>query len=278
MRPALAAWLDARGLPAWLLPDYAILAGLASVLGVLLAVRLARRDGAPVAIEARAMAVAYLGALAGGYLIEILRLLPAAVSARSIEPLFEAGRAAYGGLLFGALAAALYLRLRGVPIAPFFDRVAISTGVVFAFVRTGCFLEGCDYGRVTAGPLGVRFPAFSDAALDHEARGWIATGTESLPVHATQLYEAGVGLLGAAAAYIVLRRRPARDGAAFLAFLAVYATGRFFVEMFRGDPSRGIYAGVSSAQWISIVVFAGVCGALVRARAQRDAFALRCEK
>jgi prolipoprotein diacylglyceryltransferase len=253
MRPVVLAWLARHGLPAWLLPDYFQLAVLATFAGSAIALELARRDGASRTHTARAIACAYLAALLGGYLFEALRALPAAWAAHSWGPVLHAGRAAYGGLLAAIAAAALYLARAGEPIAPFFDRVAIGSGLTFALVRTGCFLAGCDYGRPTARPWGVRFPRGSLAALDHARRGFVPHGAPSLPVHPTQLYEAALGLAAAALAAIPLARGR-RDGLAFTVFLASYAAGRFAIEILRGDDLRGHALGLSTAQCVSIAI------------------------
>jgi len=223
MRPVALAWLARHGMAAWLLPDYFQLAVVATLIGSALALRLSDRAGAPRAHTARAIACAYLGALVGGYLFEALRALPAAVITGSWRPVLHAGRAAYGGLLFAIAAAAIYLRAARQPLAPFFDFVAVGAGVTFALVRTGCFLAGCDYGLPTALRWGVRFPPGSLAALDHARHGFIPRGAASLPVHPTQLYEAGLGLVAAVAAGLVEAWRDRRDGRAFATFLITYA-------------------------------------------------------
>lgn len=257
MRGTLVAWAARYGLPGWLVPDYLFLVAASAILGCAIALALARRDGAALPGEARSLAVAYVAALAGGYLFESLRMLPEAIATRSLLPLVQVGRAAYGGLLGSTLAALVYRRRCGLPVAPFFDRVSIGAGLVFAAVRTGCFLAGCDYGRPTASRLGIRFPAGSLPAVLHAERGLVPAGAASLPVHPTQLYEALLGLAGAAVAALVVRRGR-RDGAAFLAFLAAYAIGRFAIELLRGDGERGIYLGLSTAQWVSLALLATV--------------------
>ena len=199
MTPIALAWFARHAIPGWLLPDYFQLAAIATLIGSVLALRLADRAGASRVHTARAIACGYVGALVGGYLFEALRALPAALAAGSWRPVLHTGRAAYGGLLFAIAAAALYLRTAGQRLAPFFDFVAIGAGITFALVRTGCFLAGCDYGLPTALPWGVRFPPGSLAAVDHARRGFVPRGAPSLPVHPTQLYEAALGLVGAAA-------------------------------------------------------------------------------
>jgi phosphatidylglycerol:prolipoprotein diacylglycerol transferase len=271
VRPVVLAWLAQHHLPGWMLLDYFELAALAALVGSVLALHLATRDGASRTHTARAIACAYVAALVGGYLFEALRALPAALAAESWRPLAHPGRAAYGGLLFAIAAAALYLRSVREPLAPFFDRVAVGAGLTFALVRTGCFLAGCDYGVPTARAWGVRFPPGSLAALEHARRGFVPHGAPSLPVHPTQLYEAALGLLAAALA-AVPRARGRRDGRAFSVFLAVYAAGRFAIEFLRGDRDRGAALGLSTAQWVSVAIAGALASAWARrlARARGD--------
>lgn len=252
MRRTLIAWLVQHGLPAWLLPDYFQLVAIAAILGSAVALRAAARDHASTVHTSRAIACAYVGALLGGYLFESVRAIPGAIGSGSWRAVLHPGRAAYGGLLLGAASAALYLRRVRQPWAPFFDRVSVGAGLGFALVRTGCFIAGCDYGIPSGAPWAVRFPPGSLAALDHARRGFVPRGAASLPVHPTQLYEAVLGLAGAAA--VAGLRKGRRDGTAFTVFVSIYATGRFAIEYLRGDAHRGHTWGLSTAQWVSVAV------------------------
>ena len=265
------AWLVRHGLPGWLVPDYFKLAVIAALVSSVIALRLAARDRASQMHTARAIACAYLGALAGGYVFEAVRALPVAFASGSWRPVLHPGRAAYGGLLAAMAAAALYLVATRQPIAEFFDRIAVGAGLSFTFVRTGCFLAGCDYGLPTAQPWGVRFPPGSLAALDHARRGFIPSGVPSLPVHPTQLYEAALGLLAAALAALALlpSLRGRRDGRAFAIFLGVYAAGRFPLEFLRGDQDRGLAFGLSTAQWVSLAIGLALIVRVVLVRGRR---------
>jgi prolipoprotein diacylglyceryltransferase len=265
MRPVFVAWLIRHGWPGWMAPDYATMVGLAGIVGAVLILRQAERDGARVDVQARALLLAYFAAMLGGYVFEWVRAVPQAIATRSIEPVVFAGRAAYGGLIFGLLCPVLYLRRRGATVVDFLDRATIAMGISFAAVRFGCFLEGCDFGRPTASWLGVRFPVGSPAADAHSLAHWVPPGSASLPVHPTELYESCLGLLASAIALVPLRRGR-RDGSAFAAWLATYAVGRFLLELLRGDIERGRYGALSTAQWVSVVILVGLLFAIAQRR------------
>ncbi len=270
MRPLISAWLRHHGLPGWLAPTYFTLVVGCAVVALLIALRLAARDGEDLRHEARSLALAYLGALLGGYALEVLRSLPEALSQGSLAPCLSVGRAAYGGLLFSIALAVGYRLMHRLSVAAFLDRTMLGAGVTFLGVRIGCFLSGCDYGIPTASFLGVRFPSGSLAAMDHAERGYVPLGAPSLPVHPTQLYEA---FLAAGAALIASQYLAGgrRDGTAFLSWIGLYALGRFLNEFLRGDESRGLYLGLSSAQYISLALCGIVAVILVqRLFAQRS--------
>lgn len=254
MRPDLLAWAAAHALPAWTVPTYWALAGLAALVGYFWALAWARRDRANIDAESAAHVWGCGAALAGGFVYEALRMVPEAIARHSLSPLLGGGRAAYGGLLFGMGTAAWVLWRRRAFSVGYFDRVVLAIGTAFVAVRTGCFLAGCDYGVPTAGPLGVRFPAFSLAAIEHTAHGWVPDGARSLPVHPTQLYEVAVAIVATLLVALLLRYRSARDGVAAATWLTVYACGRFGIELLRADESRGHYGWLSSAQWTSVAV------------------------
>jgi prolipoprotein diacylglyceryltransferase len=225
--------------------------GIAAILGTAVTIWLSERDGADTRIEKRALLATYIGALLGGYVFEWLRVLPEVIVTLSWDPFFHVGRAAYGGFLGGTLCAIVVLRRGRVEVRPFLDRAVPLCGLSYGFVRVGCFLAGCDYGKPTASAWGMRFPVGSPAAVDHAALGWAPRTGESLPVHPTQLYEAAIGVVAAGLASVWLVKGK-RDGRAFATFVVLYAVGRFFVETLRGDGSRGLYADLSTAQWVSI--------------------------
>ncbi|WP_437977122.1 prolipoprotein diacylglyceryl transferase family protein [Sorangium sp. So ce295] len=270
MNRAVMLWLERHGLPPWLAPTYTVMVALAGLLGAAAFFWLVRRDRGDVAVEGRALLSGYVAALLGGYVFEALRAAPEALAGGSWGPVLHAGRAAYGGLIAGVAVAGLVLYRRGAAVLPFLDRLVPGLGITYACVRTGCFLAGCDYGRVTGGALGVRFPAGSPAATDHAAAGWVPLGAPSLPVHPTQLYEAALGAMASALAALWLVRGH-RDGRTFGTWLALYAAGRFFIELLRGDAGRGVYGGLSTGQLVSLALLLGLAAAVALARRARSA-------
>ena len=263
MRPHVVDWL-AHWIPgsvaAAIAPSWFTCVGLAGLLGLLVMVARARRGGDD-GVVASAVLWCYVAAVVAGI------AMPMAIDA--VEHLVGTGQlrvrwsgmTSFWGYLAGFAAVALICRRHALPLARFGDLAAIPMGLALVLARTGCFLGGCDYGKITSVPWAVRFPSGSPAWRDHVKAGLLPPERlESLAVHPTQLYEAVIGLVIIAVALVISRRRwaRAREGRVFLAAAATYAVGRIVVEIFRGDLGRGIYAGLSSGQLFSICVLLAI--------------------
>jgi phosphatidylglycerol:prolipoprotein diacylglycerol transferase len=66
------------------------------------------------------------------------------------------------------------------------------------------------------------------------------------------------------------RRGRAFEGRTFWLYMLLYGISRFIVEFFRGDD-RGIIMGVSTSQFVSLVVVPLAIGMLLRLRARARA-------
>src|SRR6185436_20397016 len=70
---------------------------------------------------------------------------------QSLSKWFEirsGGLVAYGGFIGGFLGSWAYLRWKKIPLLPWADLVAPVLGTGLMFTRIGCYLYGCDYGRL----------------------------------------------------------------------------------------------------------------------------------
>lgn len=252
-----------------IVPTYAVMLAIGTIIGALFAVAGARRQGYSRAASISVLMAAYVAGLAGACAVP---------AAQAIASFGQGGRlaaptgfAAYGGLVGGTLGGLLWIRLAHREIDPwrFLDVVAPSLAIGIFFARVGCFLAGCDYGTPTRSIVGTAFPAGSHAFRDHVARGWIdASASASLPVHPTELYEAGVGLL----LFFALRAsKLERRGARFVALVVGYALARSAIEFVRGDASRGHVGALSTSQAFAIAT--SLCAIACFALARRDAHA-----
>ena len=107
------------------------------------------------------------------------------------------------------------------------------------------------------------FPAGSQASRQQFDQGTLAAiNLESLPVHPTQLYEAGFSLAIAAICGLYVERHKRFHGQTFLTFMVLYAVGRFVEEFFRNDD-RGALLGLSTSQIIGLVAAALGIAAIV---------------
>jgi len=171
---------------------------------------------------------------------------------------WNGGLAYYGGLLAASFAGLWFLRREGFPLAKTCDAVATVLPIGLFFGRLGCFFGGCCFGSVSDSRLALAFPAYSAASEKQFRDGLLASkALESLPVHPTQLYEAGGCLAIAFFLTLVVQPRKRFDGQVMLAFLGLYAVLRFGLEYLR-DDDRGAVLGLSTSQAIGVLVLAAV--------------------
>lgn len=158
---------------------------------------------------------------------------------------FNQGFVFYGSLLFAVPAMLLFFRIKKLPVLPMLDIMAITTLIVHGMGRIGCFLAGCCYGIPYDGFLAV---IFTDPLC--QARPL------NTSLHPTQLYSVFL-ILVIMIILLVLSKRKSFDGQLFLLYLILYSFGRSWIEIFRGDISRGYVVDhlISNSQFISLLVF-----------------------
>ena len=260
----LEPWLGS--LAALLVPGYAFMLVLGSVLAAIVIVDETRRAGFERRDALRVLTIAYACGLAGACLVPALQGFAVWVERGHFAP--PTGMAAYGGLIGGIGGGSIALARMRLNVWSFLDACAPGVGLGYFFARLGCFSAGCDFGTVTSSGVGVTFPPGSYAFKEHMAAGLISPDAAgSLPVHPTQLYAA----LSGVALYLVLRAMPSTgDGRRFVALVLGYGISRSIIELARGDVSRGHVGPLSLSQMLALITVI-LTLALWRARRVRSA-------
>lgn len=159
--------------------------------------------------------------------------------------LWRSGGVYYGGFLIALLVSVILMRRWKLPWEKTSDAFAPAVALGHSIGRLGCFSAGCCWGKPTTSWIGVRF-------------GEKASELTGVPIDSalipTQLIEAAANLL-IFGFLIWLRKRRRFDGEIIYSYLMIYGVARFTIEFWRDDP-RGQVFGLSTSQFISIVMFA----------------------
>ena len=153
----------------------------------------------------------------------------------------------YGGLGASVLVGVLYAQFQRLPKLPLADVSLTALALGHAIGRLGCFAAGCCWGKPTSLPWGVTFKDSTAALLVGTPLG--------VPLHPTQLYEAGAEFLNFAFLAWLLPRRKF-PGQVAAAFLLLYGLERGLLEFIRDDPDRTLlfHGAFSLMQVVSIIL------------------------
>src|SRR6266511_435558 len=164
---------------------------------------------------------------------------------RELLTLARSGGVFYGGLILAVAVALWYIRRIGLPLWTTCDVFAPGIALGHVVGRFGCLFAGCCYGKPTTKPWGITFTdAFAAANV----------GTPlGVPLHPTQLYEAGAEALILVLLLTTERRGRPFAGRTFWLYMLLYAISRFVIEFYRGDE-RGMIGMFSTSQFISIIL------------------------
>ncbi|MFL6230028.1 MAG: prolipoprotein diacylglyceryl transferase [Pyrinomonadaceae bacterium] len=239
---------------------YGVLLALAFLLALVVAARLAARDGLPRERIYDLGLWLLLAAIVGSKVLMLFtepeyRANPAHLLSLDF---LRSGGVFYGGLLAASATAFLLVRRFKLPWWKTADAFAPAIALGQAIGRQGCFAAGCCWGKPTTLPWGVQF-----SPLGHEITG-VPTDAH---LHPTQLYESFAAFL-IFLFLLRLHRRKIFDGQVILLYGVLYAAVRFTVEFFRDDPRGDLFGltsltGLSTSQLISLVVGALSLVALV---------------
>lgn len=197
---------------------------------------------------------AAIGVLVGGHIlygITNIKLIPLIFKAASFKEFISnvgyvfGGAVFYGGLFGGLAVGFLVLKIKKLNMPVFSDMAAVIIPLFHSFARVGCFLGGCCYG------------------IESEF-GFTAHGNHLVPDlndvsrFPVQLLEAVLNLLLFLLLYFIYKRSLKCEflkGKILLIYLFLYSIIRFCDEFLRGDKIRGFIFGISTSQFISVILF-----------------------
>jgi len=251
---------------------YGVFLAIAFLCAILIAVRLARRDGLP----AEKIYDLSLWMLLAGLVGSKILMLFTEPDYRENPALFlsldflRSGGVWYGGLLGAVLAGYFLMKRYKLPWWKTADACAPGIAIGNFFGRQGCFAAGCCWGKPTTLPWGVKFT---------EAGHQITGVPIDAHLHPTQLYES-FGMLLVFLFLFWLHKRKRFDGQVILAYALLYSAIRFSIEFVRDDPRGDVFGltsltGLSTSQLISLVI--GIWALILLIRRHRRANSVNLE-
>ncbi len=244
--------------------SYGLMLAIAFLFGTWLALREARRLQLDEDRLVSVILVALVSGVLGARALYVLEHVPEFRREwGSALALWQGGLTLYGGLVAGTFAGLLAARRFKLPMWTVADALTPSIALGTVFGRTGCFLNGCCYGRPTTLPWGIAFPPDSFAGLEF--------GNARL--HPSQLYFALAGLV----LFVVLwavRARKLAPGVLFWTFILLFALVRIPLDFTRAyEPGTDLVniggVPITESQLTSLAM--ALFGALMILRLRRQA-------
>src|SRR5215831_17380897 len=164
---------------------------------------------------------------------------------RELLTLARSGGVFYGGLIVAVIVALWYIRRIGLPLWTTCDVFAPGIALGHVIGRFGCFFAGCCYGKPTSVPWAITF-------TDPFAAANVGTPL-GVPLHPTQLYEAGAELL--ILVFLLATEKSGRQfaGRTFWLYMLLYAVSRYLNLVLRGDE-LGNVGPFATSQFISLLL------------------------
>ncbi len=166
------------------------------------------------------------------------------------------GIAIYGAIIGGIITGAVYCKIKKISFLKLADSASFGllTGQIIG--RWGNFFNQEAYGGNTTLPWGMTGSGIIKD-LQKMSNSGININPE-IPVHPTFLYESLWNLCVLGVVYYIFCKKHKFDGAEFFAYIALYGTGRFFIEGLRTDSL--MFMGLRVSQIVAILcIIAGVC-------------------
>jgi phosphatidylglycerol:prolipoprotein diacylglycerol transferase len=259
------------------LPTFGVIVAIAIVLATFVATRLVRKHEELGRLPPQSHAfvtdmvlVSVLAGIVGARVFDILDNLDRFV-ADPISMIFtRAGFSIYGGLCFGILAGAIFVKRRSVPVIPMLDATAPAMMLGYGIGRLGCQLAGDGDWGIAANML--LKPSWLPGWLWAQTYAGNIAGVSIAPpgAYPTPIYEIMMALVIFSVLWR-LRLQDNRAGYLFSIYLLLAGFERLLIEKIRINTRYDVFgAHVTQAEAISfLLVIAGLAGVLMTLQKQR---------
>ncbi len=182
------------------------------------------------------------------YIITIIPDLPTIISnlgwKETLIRITQGGFVFYGGIIGGVIGIYVYAKLFKLSFKKLIMILVPTVPIFHSIGRIGCLCAGCCYG--------MEYHGFGQVIFNNNKYSNVPIG---VPLFPTQIVESICNLI--IFIIILLTYKKCVGTYKTVAFYAVsYSVVRFVLEFYRGDAVRGILLGLSTSQWISIILFA----------------------
>lgn len=155
-----------------------------------------------------------------------------------IKTIITSGFVFYGGLFGALLGTWVYCIIFKMKFSIISNILTPAFPLFHTFGRIGCFFAGCCYGK----------KASWGYSLANEP------DTLRLPI---PLFESGC-LIVITLLLILIEKKTGGKAKLLPIYLSMYAICRFILEFYRGDEIRGFLFGLSTSQWVSVIILVSV--------------------
>jgi phosphatidylglycerol---prolipoprotein diacylglyceryl transferase len=226
--------------------SYGVLLAASYLLGLWLAMRRAKQWGLdPTRVLDLGIYIIIAALIGAKLLLLVVDFNQFSSSPQDLLSLARSGGVFYGGLILAIVVAFWYIARHKLPFWTTCDVFAPGIALGHVTGRLGCLAAGCCYGKPTDVAWAITFTNPLAAANVGTPLG--------IPLHPTQIYEAGAELLILLFLLATERRGRYFAGRTFWSYMLLYAISRYIVEIYRGDP-RGEIFGMSTSQFISLIL------------------------
>jgi len=221
---------------------YGIFIAIGIFSAVILAMKLAERDGISLPVMSNiCFLMIILGIIGARFVYVITNISYYMKNPLDIIQIWKGGLVFLGGLIFACTFVLWYIKRHGLDFWKIGDILAPCAALGMAIGRIGCFMAGCCYGKPTDYAWAV---TFTDPC---------SLAPLNIPLHPTQIYHS-LACLIIFFTLMILRKNKSFEGQVFLWYLILFSVQRLLIEKFRWDCRPILFDNMTMTQFISLVI------------------------